>query len=184
MKIISGLAKGRDIKIPKNSSTLEPVKSVVKLAIFNILGDKVKDASCLDIYAGSGALGLEAISRSAKDCLFVDSENDYVRSIQENLNNFNFLEQGEIIRDDVPHHVESLIKFNNSTIQQFDIIFMDPPYVTPTTHLLKRLPHLLKADGIVVYLCGSDRVIENLDGLEIVKEKKYGKTKVVILKKL
>ncbi len=185
MKIISGTAKGRDIKIPKNSSTLEPVKGVVKLAIFNILGDKIKDAACLDLYAGSGSLGLEAISRGAKDCLFVESENDCVHSMQESLNLLNFLENGEVIRGDVSHYVESQIRqFDNMTICQYDIIFLDPPYITPTTHLLKRLPHLLKEGGIVVYLCGSDRVIENLEGLEIIKEKKYGKTKVVICRRV
>ena len=178
MKIISGTAKGRDIKIPRNSSTLEPVKSIVKLAIFNILGDKVKDASCLDLYAGSGSLGLEAISREARDCLFVEAESDYVRSIQGNLNTFNFLDFGEAIRDDVPHQVENLVKNT-----KFDIVFLDPPYVTPTTHLLKRLPLLLKEDGIVVYLCGSDRVVDNLEGLEVVTDRRYGKTKVVFLRR-
>jgi len=179
MRIISGLVKGRNIKVP-NNPTIEPVKEQVRNAIFSIIGDKIKNASCLDLYAGSGSLGLEALSRGAAHCTFVDQDPESEAVIQQNLNNFNLLDQTEVIRDDVLHYVEKSTK--QLSIPN-DLIFLDPPYVTPTTHLLKQLSSLLREFGLVIYLCGRSKVLPVTTDLEIVTERCYGGTKLVIYKR-
>lgn len=176
MKIISGTLKGQNILVP-NIPTIEPVKSEVRNAIFEILDDKVKDATCLDLFAGSGSLGLEALSRGAKHCTFVEGDRTATNTIQESLNNLNLLDQGEVIYDNVKHFVKKYLILNT----QYSILFLDPPYVTPTTHLLKILTPLLQESGIMVYLCGRSNVVKVPLDLEIIEERCYGGTRVVFL---
>ena len=201
MKIISGTLKGRNILVP-DIPTIEPVKSEVRNAVFEILGEKILDATCLDLFAGSGSLGLEALSRGADRCVFVEGDKTACNTIQENLNNLNLLDQSEVIYDDVRHFVkprhseqrEESLSCETGLAQgersfrgvrmTYDVIFLDPPYVTPTTHLLSLLTSHLQENGIMVYLCGRSSIVKTPPGLEIVDERCYGRTKVMFLKKL
>ena len=179
MKIISGTLKGRNILVP-DIPTIEPVKGEVRNAVFEILGEKILDATCLDLFAGSGSLGLEALSRGADHCVFVEGDKTACNTIQENLNNLNLLDRGKVIYDNVRHAVKKWSMTND----QWSIIFLDPPYVTPITHLLTLLTPLLPKNGIMVYLCGRSSIVKTPPGLEIVDERCYGRTKVMFLKKL
>ena len=140
-----------------------------------MIDDQVKDAKVLDLFAGTGSLGLEALSRGAKSCHFVDQDEAATDAISMTLNRLNLLNVAEVTRDDVPHFVKHDVTGN------FDLIFLDPPYVTPTTHLLKLLSPLLPDSGIVVYLCGRDRAVSALPPLEIISEHCYGVTKVTLM---
>lgn len=178
MKIISGQLKGRNIAVPQNS-TIEPVKSEVRNAILTMLSEKVTGANCLDLFAGSGSLGLEALSRGAKACLFVEGDKDSAATIQANIEELALSEQAQVLCDSVKRAVNKFQMTND----KWSIVFIDPPYVTPVNHLLKLLSTILQENGFVVYLCGTSSTFRVPEGLELIQERCYGQTKVVILRK-
>lgn len=117
MRIISGKAGRTAIKVP--GDVARPTTDFVRQAMFSILGDYVKDANVLDLFAGSGALGLESLSRGAASCTFIDAHRNAVKVIQENLKTTKLL--GSVKCSDV----ETWLKRDT---QQYDLIFADPPY--------------------------------------------------------
>ncbi len=121
MRVISGSFKGRRLTAPKGL-TIRPTPDKVKGAIFNILGDRIIESSFLDLFAGTGAVGIEALSRGAKEIIFVDDNIKAIDIIKKNLSQFqisNF--KFQIIRGDA-------VEFIKKTDHQFDFIFIDPPY--------------------------------------------------------
>lgn len=118
MRIIAGKAGRLAIKVP--SAVARPTTDFVRQAIFSILGERNHDARVLDLFAGSGALGLEALSRGAASCVFVDEHRQAAAIITENLTKSR-LEGGRVVRSDV----HSFLKRDTST---YDLIFADPPY--------------------------------------------------------
>lgn len=179
MKIIAGTLKGRSISIPQNS-TIEPVKSEVCNAIFSMLGEAVIGAACLDLFAGTGALGLEALSRGANSCQFVEGDRETAEIIKESITSFNLTAAAEVIYDNVKHAIGKLQTKN----EKWSIIFLDPPYVTPVNHLLKLISGILQQNGFVVYLCSTTGTYKVPEGLELYLQRCYGQTKAVILKKI
>ncbi len=129
MRVISGLFKGRILTAPKGL-TIRPTPDKVKGAIFNILGDRIIQSSFLDLFAGTGAIGLEALSRGAKEVAFVDNNIKAINTIKENLLKFQIprptvvgAPKFRIIKGDA-------VEFIKKTDHQFDLIFLDPPYKT------------------------------------------------------
>ena len=118
MRIISGKAGRLAIKVP--SAVARPTTDFVRQAIFSILGEKVDGARVLDLFAGSGAIGLEALSRGAAGCVFVDQHRQAANVITENLAKSR-LEGGRVVRADVT-------AFLRNDIGSYDLIFADPPY--------------------------------------------------------
>ena len=116
MRIISGIAGRRPIKVPQGVA--RPTTDRTREALFSILGDLVKGAKVLDLFAGSGALGLEALSRGAESCVFVDADRGSVRTIKENITTLG-LKGASVIQADAMHY---------TALNQFDVIFADPPY--------------------------------------------------------
>jgi 16S rRNA (guanine(966)-N(2))-methyltransferase RsmD len=181
LRISSGEYKNKKLKVPKSAS---PVRERVKLAIFSILADKVAGADCIDICAGSGNLGLEALSRGANSCTFVEEDYEAVSFIKENINNlsgmeanpnkFNEMDKAILIKSDMVRHIA-----NDS--RNYDIVFWDPPYEAPVKHAFKYIHDLLKKDGIIVYLHSSDAKIsisEINQDLRVMDSRKYGVTTV------
>lgn len=125
MRIIGGKYKGRKIKQPKLTST-RPTKDRIREAVFNVIAEKVPGSDCLDIFAGSGAYGLEALSRGAKNATFVENNKECVRVLEENISFLN--DSGEnapkLIKLDALKYIEKLAETN----RKFDLIFSDPPY--------------------------------------------------------
>lgn len=178
MKIIAGSLKGKNIKVPQTSA-IEPTKEEVRNAIFSILGNRVKDANCLDLFAGSGSLGLEALSRGAASCTFVEGDKTAVEVIQQNIRNLKLETQSETVYDDVRHFLK---KIQWSMVNdKWLITFLDPPYVTPIVHILKTLAGVLPKAGTVVYLCGRNNIVKVPNDLEVIGERCYGVTKLLIL---
>lgn len=121
MRVISGIAKGRKLQAPPGMKT-RPITDMIKEALFNILQPRVLDSSFLDLYAGSGSVGIEALSRGAANAVFVDSDFQAVKLIKQNLAHCQL--QGEVYRNDVLDFLERMIRQGRS----FDIIFADPPF--------------------------------------------------------
>lgn len=124
LRIISGLAKGRHLKVP-GGSEIRPTSDKVRESIFNIIGhDSIVDSTFLDLFSGSGAVGIEAISRGAKHVTFVDNNIRHIRTIKENIKICGFQQASEILSGNV------ITILNNFPARKksFNIVFADPPY--------------------------------------------------------
>ena len=176
MKIIRGKLKGRVIK-DYNIAGTRPTMDRVKESIFNSIQNYLEDSICLDLFAGSGNLGIEAISNGAKKCYFIDKNPKAINAIKNNIKTFNIEENAIIIKNDYK-------KFLENTDTKFDIIFLDPPYkdkiITDILNIILE-KDLLNINGIVVCEYEFDNVSN--DKLTLIKEKKYGSKYVKIYKK-
>jgi 16S rRNA (guanine966-N2)-methyltransferase len=123
MRIISGASKGRKLATPKTPS-LRPTSGRVKESIFDILREEVEGKRVLDLFAGTGNLGIEALSRGAEKAVFVEKGRHALRLIQRNLAQFGLVERSEIL----PVDANRAIRILNHKGERFGLIFMDPPY--------------------------------------------------------
>jgi 16S rRNA (guanine966-N2)-methyltransferase len=123
VRIISGQYKGRRLQ-SISGTAVRPTADQVREALFNILSQIVSGSCVLDLFAGTGALGIEALSRGAQFAVFVDTASRPLTVLQKNLENFGLLAQSRIIRWDISKNLNCLKPFQN----QFDLVFMDPPY--------------------------------------------------------
>jgi len=123
MRVISGTSKGRKLATPKNLS-LRPTSDRVKESIFNILSGRIEGRMVLDLFAGTGNLGIEALSRGAKKVTFVEKGRDALKLIRRNLARFGLEERSGVLPIDASRAIEIL----NQKGKTFDLIFMDPPY--------------------------------------------------------
>lgn len=123
MRVITGFARGRKLTAPKGIHT-RPTTDRVKEALFNILGDRVTDARVLDLFAGTGALAIEALSRGAAQAVLLDNDPQAIKAIQQNLALTGMTPMVKLIGQDV----WQFIKSHQAFPPVFDIIFMDPPY--------------------------------------------------------
>ncbi len=151
MRIISGTSRGRRLSAVKGLS-LRPTSDKVKESIFNILGEGVDGKAVLDLFAGTGSLGIEALSRGAKKTVFVERSREALRAIQKNLFQCGFSKQAEII----PKEVNRAIGMLEARKESFDVILMDPPYEKGWV-----LRTLVKLNRHNIYHEGSLLVIEH-----------------------
>lgn len=178
LKIIGGSLKHRQILTPKGTGT-RPTSSLVRKAIFDICQFEIEDADFLDVYAGSGAMGIEALSRGAKSATFVDSERFAIECIKQNLQELNL--QGQVLKLDALKAIHYLAK----TKALFDIIYVDPPYAKDVAMVLKALDELglLKADGKLFLEHRTATAVDfaQLQHLKLDSERKFGDTQIFIL---
>jgi 16S rRNA (guanine966-N2)-methyltransferase len=120
MRVTGGIGKGRKLKVPPGSH-VRPTSDKVKQALFNILGEKVKGGAFLDLYAGAGGVGIEALSRGAGKVVFIDDSRDSLQAVRRNVEETGFGERAQVI----PHRAETFLRKTN---ERFDIVFLDPPY--------------------------------------------------------
>lgn len=121
LRVISGTAKGRKLACPEGKTTRPPT-DMLKGAVFNILADRVAGARVLDVFAGCGAFGIEALSRGAASCLFVDRDRAALRALQENLAHVGFAGRAEVRCRDAGR-LAPLVGDD-----RFDLVFLDPPF--------------------------------------------------------
>ena len=176
MRVISGSARGRKLLSLEGEAT-RPTTDRVKESIFNLCMPYIADATALDLFAGSGALGIEALSRGAEKCTFVETAPDALEIVRKNLANTNLLSLAEIHRGDA-------LAFLERITEKFSLIFLDPPYdggfYGPV--LLKIAENnLLSADGAIIMEMRADAPLLVPESFEIIKDRKYGGTKIVIL---
>lgn len=183
MRISGGIFRGRKLKTLKLKS-LRPTSEKVRQAIFNIIGQDIKDRDVLDLYAGSGAFGFEALSRGASHVDFVEGDRMLCETIRENARTLGVEKSVRIIRADV----ESAIQRLSLTGRVFSLIFADPPYQSGVTEKLIELIDkykILNKDGIVV-IEHSKREEPGRGGrlLNKVDSRQYGDTVVTLYRRI
>ncbi len=178
MRVISGIYKGRQLKGYTLKGT-RPTMDRVKESLFDILGDKVEGRVCLDLFAGSGNLGIEALSRGAKFVYFVDREYMAYKTIKDNLSLLNILNV-EVLNMD---YLKALEKLN--TIR-FDIIFLDPPYKSDYLEkAVRKISELtlLNDKGIVVLESDDINKLYYNDYFREIVTRKYGDKYIRIIER-
>ncbi len=172
MRIISGKYKGKKL-LGDNIKGTRPTMDRIKESLFGMIQNKIKNSTCLDLFAGSGSLGLEAISNGASTCYFVDNNKIVIDVLNKNLNE---VENATIINSD---YSKALFMFKEKNIK-FDIIFLDPPYkyglINPAIEKIIEYD-LLSENGIIVCEYEEEEIYCDL---EIIKEKKYGSKNIRI----
>jgi 16S rRNA (guanine(966)-N(2))-methyltransferase RsmD len=174
MRVIAGTARGRLLVAPRGGGT-RPITDRVKETLFAILADRVVDARVLDLYAGSGAIGIEALSRGAARCVFVDRDRRAVGAIGENLARAGLADQASV-------HSRDVLRYLASSEGQFDLAFVDPPYderaiLAPLERLASRL-----APGATVVVKHHWRTsIPEPLGLARWRERRFGETTLTFL---
>jgi 16S rRNA (guanine(966)-N(2))-methyltransferase RsmD len=175
MRIISGASKGRKLVSPKTRS-LRPTSDRVKESIFNILREEIEGRRVLDLFAGTGNLGIEALSRGAKKAIFVEKGSHALSLIRRNLEQFGFVGRSEILPVDATRAI-GILKQRGEC---FDLIFMDPPY---EKGLIEKT--LMKLSSYQIYQRDSIVVIEHhrreqlpsiLNGWNLIRQRQTGET--------
>ncbi len=179
MRVVSGKYKGRLLK-GYNEKTTRPTTDKVKEALFSIIRPHINNSVCLDLFAGSGALGIEALSNYSSYCYFVEKSNKMIKIIESNVSGIVDDNEYEIINMSYERALEF---FSNSKIK-FDLVLLDPPYDKHyISNCLNKLINLdLLNEGSLV-VCEYDD--ENFSSVhfDILKEKKYGNINIKVLKK-
>jgi 16S rRNA (guanine(966)-N(2))-methyltransferase RsmD len=174
MRIIAGERKGHTIFAPKGLET-RPTSDRVRENVFNIVAPWVEGARVLDLYAGSGAMGLEALSRGAASAVFVEAEPQAIRAIERNLDKLR-LTGARVARLDA---ITGLAQ-EAASGRKYDLVLADPPYsMTDYDALARYLPLVLSEDGLVV-LESSAKTEPELAGLAVQSTRKYGSTRVTV----
>jgi 16S rRNA (guanine966-N2)-methyltransferase len=180
MRVIAGSAGGIRLAVPKHG--VRPTMDRVKAAIFSSLGDAVVGARVLDLFAGSGALGIEALSRGASSVVFVEADRQSAEIIEGNLAKTKL--KGRVRQQDVFHFLR-----HASRAEMFDIIFADPPYEKTadgerfTERLLanNKVAQLLEPDGIFVLEKRPAEALPETKLWRVIRHKTYGATEVLFL---
>jgi 16S rRNA (guanine(966)-N(2))-methyltransferase RsmD len=176
LRVIAGSARGRKLEQPPRDTT-RPLTDRAREALFNILTPRLRGARVLDLFAGSGAVGIEALSRSAEQATFVEMDGAAARVIQSNLDHLGFGDDGEVVRGDA-------VAWIGCGQGPFDLVFSGPPqwqglWARSLQALDAAAPTLLAADGIVVSQCDpSEAKAEDdlrLTNLEQTDQRTYGK---------
>ncbi len=178
MRVISGSARGKKL-ITSEGLDVRPTLDRVKESVFNMIAFDVPDACVLDLFSGSGALGIEALSRGAKECTFVDKSAQSISITRKNLEATRLLDMAYVLNADS-------IEFIKNTDKKFDIIFIDPPYesdlYTKSLSAIKEAG-ILNDDGFIVLEYDTEITPDfSISGFELIKEKKYGRVKILIMK--
>ncbi len=175
MRVIAGIARGRHLVAPRDSGT-RPIADRVKETLFAILGDRTPDARVLDLYAGSGAIGIEALSRGATHSDFVEVARHAAAAIRENLERTGLDDRGSVHQADVIHHL------THFAAGAYDLAFLDPPYeerdiLAPLERLV---PHLAPGAAVVVKHFWRTQIPE-VAGLTRWRERRFGETALTFL---
>ena len=167
VRIISGEFGGRKIEAPDTSRT-HPMGERIRNALFNSLGDEVNNAHVLDAFAGTGSVGLEAISRGARDVTFIERDRIAQKILAKNITSLSVEERVTIIRTTVSNWLET------SDAEACDIIFADPPYHDTQFSTVERLFGLLKPGGLMVLSHPGRGEVPTKTGVVVVDNRSYG----------
>lgn len=182
MRIISGKAKGTKLYTLQGDNT-RPTLDRVKESVFNIIQNQIPEATVLDLFAGSGAIGLEMLSRGAKKAILCDKSKEATAIIKKNIEKTHMEEKVELYNTDFKECIEKVSK------EKFDIIYIDPPY--ETNFIEKSLEKIIKTNiiqenGIIILETDDEKrikkEIEKID-VTIIDERKYGRANIIFLSK-
>ena len=179
MRVITGKARGIQLKTPEGMQT-RPTADRVKEALFSIIHFDVPGARVLDLFGGTGQLGIEALSRGAESAVFVDAREESCRLIRENLKRTKLEKDAKVIRSDY-------LDYLNRCREQYNIILLDPPYAEVfLENALKRITEIdiLQSDGIIVAERPLGKELPwEFEGFSRSKDYKYGKVLLPIYRK-
>ena len=179
MRVITGKARGVQLKTPDGLLT-RPTGDKVKEALFSIINFDIPGAAVLDLFGGTGQLGIEALSRGAKSAVFVDAREDACRLIRENLKRTKLDGAGRVIRSDY-------LDYLKRSKEQFDIILLDPPYAEEfLENALNKITEIdiLRSNGIIVTERPLGKELPfQFEGYSRSRDYKYGKTLLSIYRK-
>jgi 16S rRNA (guanine966-N2)-methyltransferase len=174
LRVSGGEARGRRLKAPKN---IRPTQGIVKQALFNIVGPDIDGAVVLDLFAGSGAIGIEALSRGAATVWFVDQQARGLAILRQNLDALGFKDRAHVVRGDVVRWLEA----SPNAIKSADFVFLDPPYEDVVLdRALKVLDRELN-DATVLAEHSRRQQLPELQRLRVDRERRYGDTVVTVL---
>ena len=177
MKVISGTLKGRNIQGYDIDGT-RPTMDRVKESLFAMIQDYIPNSQVLDLFAGSGNLGIEAISNGAKHAYFTDNNKEVIKVLNTNITNLSIKDKSTVILTDWK-------KYLNNCNQKFDIIFVDPPYdYNVYEKIMDKVStlNLLNKDGLIILEHANLKLKEEYNNLRLYKVKKYGNKTVNIYK--
>jgi len=185
MRIISGEKRGLKLFSPAEDAPIRPTADRVKEAIFNIIDYDIYDCAFLDLFAGTGQMGIEAISRGARRVMFVDNNPDSVALTKKNIKKAGFIAEGRFSSD---VFFGDYKKFLKTTTEKFDIIFIDPPYERGLTEkalevLGSEISCLAKGGKAVIECNFEENIPETVGSLQLVDRRKYGIASVLIYKR-
>jgi 16S rRNA (guanine966-N2)-methyltransferase len=177
MRVIAGLCKGRKLHPPKGFP-IRPTADHLRESLFNILVGQIEGARVLDLFAGTGSLGIEALSRGARSCVFIDKSRQAVDLVRRNLAACRLTDRGTVLQKDILRGLEFLTPGG----LEFDLVFADPPYergyVRPVLENLNACNSILDDGAIVVEHSRSEVVPEEMTHLWRTSQRRYGKTLV------
>jgi 16S rRNA (guanine966-N2)-methyltransferase len=180
LRIIAGELKGRKLRSVRGTRT-RPTADRIREAIFNILAFQIQESTVLDLFAGTGAFGIEALSRGAESVVFVDVDNDPISVLQENIKSLSLESLTKIFRWDLTRNLNCLGPLRSA----FNLIFMDPPYnkniIEPTLLNLHSSQSMESGARIVVEHSYLEPVQKSQLPFEISDQRRYGKTLVSFL---
>jgi 16S rRNA (guanine966-N2)-methyltransferase len=180
IRIIGGELKGRKLVTVAGKET-RPTSDRVRESIFNILGDTVRDACVLDLYAGTGAMGIEALSRGAKRVSFAEDHKAALAALAKNIKICSLESRTNTIKWNIQNNL-NILKSHRST---FDLVFIDPPYnkdmIQPTLSHLARSQCLVNGARLVIEHSPREPIPENRPEFEMTDQRRYGKTLVSFL---
>ena len=182
MRVISGYLKGREV-LGYNIETTRPTMARVKESMFASIQNDIKDSVVLDLFCGSGSLGIEALSMYASKCYFVDNNRDIIKYLKKNIDNLGIKNKSIIIQKD---YQDALKYFYNNNIK-FDIILADAPYQMKVMEEVIDLIikyNLLDDNGLLVLEYSFDILKDKYETLELIKNKKYSDKFVNIYRKV
>ncbi|MDR0822735.1 MAG: RsmD family RNA methyltransferase [Endomicrobium sp.] len=179
LKVLAGEARGRMLKtLPQEDLSIRPMLGRMKKSVFDILQFKIFDCSFLDLYAGVGSVGIEALSRGAKSCVFAELAAASLKLIKQNIDMLGFADRAKIIHCDI---IKDFALLQN----KYDIVFAGPPYkdankkmlslTKPTLQNIVRF-EILKKDSILLSQRHKTEFIGAIDGLNLFRSEKYGDT--------
>jgi 16S rRNA (guanine966-N2)-methyltransferase len=175
LRVSGGEVGGRRLEAPRG---IRPTQGMVREAIFNVVGPLLAGAAVIDLFAGSGALGIEALSRGAARATFVDQDDQSVRAIRRNLEELALAGRARVARADVTRWLRT----NPEEVRGASLVLLDPPYNDAVLeHALALLDPLVAAETTVVVEHAHRQPLRDRDRLRPVRERRYGDTSVTVL---
>ena len=173
LRVSGGEARGRPLKAPKN---IRPTQGMVKQALFNLAGPAIGGANVLDLFAGSGAIGIEALSRGAASVTFVDQQPRGLAILRQNLDALGFAARARVMRGEVVRWLEA----SHEAVKTADFIFLDPPYDDAILDRALRVLDREAEDAVVLAEHSKRQAPPELSRLKLDRQRRYGDTVVSV----